>query len=251
MRKNNFILALLMVFGMAFITAPATAEQTEAPAAAEAVVEDAPAAETAAEDAAADATEEAATEQTSGFTLENLPIVGVPEDGGMGFQPPVTEAKEQIHEFHNFLMVVITLITIFVTVLLAYVILKFSEKANPTPAKFTHHNMLEVAWTLIPAAIVVVIMIKSMGVLTTTETVPEDAEMTLKINGFQWAWAYEYPDQQIEEFESYMIRDADGTPAGNPRLLEVDSYAVIPVDTTIRLIFTARDVLHSATVQAF
>ena len=102
--------------------------------------------------------------------------------GQMGMQLPVTPVAEEINSFHNLLLVVITVITLFVLALLVYVIVRFNEKANPTPSRTTHSTVLEVAWTIVPVLILVVIAIPSFRLLT-HELVMPNADVTIKVTG--------------------------------------------------------------------
>lgn len=167
----------------------------------------------------------------------------------LGFQEPASPVAEQISHFHNILMIVLAAIALLVMVLLIYVMLRFNEKRNPVPSKTTHHTMLEVVWTLIPAFIVVCIMIPGAKLIYFSDRTP-DAEMTIKVVGHQWYWSYEYPDHGNFAFDSRMVPTAELEP-GQLRLLEVDNRVILPVDTNIRILLTSTDVLHSWAVPAF
>ncbi|WP_246731410.1 cytochrome c oxidase subunit II [Methylocapsa sp. S129] len=179
---------------------------------------------------------------------------GLAEPGQIGFQEAVTPIARDIHWFHDdLLMPIITLISLFVLALLAYVIWKFNEKANPTPSKTTHNTLVEVAWTIIPVIILVIIAIPSFRLLTDELVIPP-ADVTVKVTASQWHWAYEYPKDQGGgfSFESYMKDDKDIKPEnGDVRLLSVDNEAVVPVNKTVVLQITAVDVIHSFIVQSF
>ena len=176
--------------------------------------------------------------------------IGIAKPWQLGFQQAVTPGKERMEWFHNsLLMPVITGIVIFVTALLLYVVLRFNAKTNPVPSKTTHNTMLEVIWTLVPVLILVVIVIPSMKMLYFLDRTKE-AEMTLKVTGYQWYWGYEYPDQGGVNFLSNMVQDKD-LKEGEPRLLKTDNAVVLPVDTNIRILITASDVIHSWAVPAF
>ena len=177
------------------------------------------------------------------------PAFAEPQDYQLGFQPAVTPVAEQIHSFHDILLVIITLITIFVLALLIYVMFRFSEKRNPTPSKTTHNTLIEVVWTVVPIIILVGIAIPSFRLLYFAETV-QDSELTVKAIGRQWYWSYEYPDNGNFTFDAYMVADEDLQP-GQPRLLATDNAMVLPVDTNIRFIITASDVLHNFAMPAF
>lgn len=174
---------------------------------------------------------------------------GAPRPWQMGFQEPATPVMRSIVEFHDFLLVVIILIAIFVTALMIYVMWRFNEKRNPTPTRTTHNTMIEVLWTVIPVIILVVISIPSFRLLYLVDVVPK-ADMTVKAIGHQWYWSYEYPDHGKFSYDSVMIADADLKP-GQIRLLEVDNRIVVPVNKTVRVIVTASDVLHAWAVPAF
>ncbi len=174
-----------------------------------------------------------------------------PVDGAINFQPAVTPIMNQVHDFHNFMLYIITPITILVMGLLLFVIIRFNAKANPEPSKVTHHWGLEIAWTVVPAVIVLFIAIKSMHLLYFEHKMPE-ADMTLKVTGYQWYWGYEYPDHGGINFMSYMIKDKEIDPAkGQVRLLSTDNPVVVPVGKVVRLQVTASDVIHSFAMPAF
>jgi len=169
--------------------------------------------------------------------------VGIAVPWQMGFQEAASPVMERIDSLHDFLLIVITLITLFVLALLVYCIFKFNEKANPTPSKTTHNALLEVAWTGIPILILIVIAVPSFKLLYFMDR-HENPDMTIKVTGHQWYWSYEYPDNGNFTFDSYMIPDEDLQP-GQPRLLSVDEEVVLPVDTNIRILQTAGDVIHN------
>lgn len=179
--------------------------------------------------------------------------IGYAEPGQIGFQQPVTEVARDIQFFHNaILMPIITLISLFVLALLIYVVWKFNDKANPVPTKTTHNTVLEVAWTVIPVMILVVIAAYSFPLLTKELVIP-NADVTVKVTGSQWHWSYAYPkDQGDFSFDSYLKEEKDLKPdAGDIRLLSVDNEAVVPVNKIVRLQITAADVIHSFIVQSF
>jgi len=167
----------------------------------------------------------------------------------LGFQEAASPVMERITSFHNLLLWIITLITIFVLALLAYVCVRFKASNNPVPSKRTHNAMIEIAWTAIPVLILVVIAIPSFKLLYYADSV-EETEMTIKAIGRQWYWSYEYQDEEEDEvsftFDSFMIADEDiDADAGQKRLLETDNRVVVPVETNVRLLTTASDVIHS------
>ncbi len=176
-------------------------------------------------------------------------VLGRPYDWQMGMQASVTSLKTGIGNFHNLLLILITLITVFVMALLLYVMVKFNAKANPVPSKTSHNTLIEVLWTVIPIMILVVIAVPSFKILYDQERIPENADINLKVTGFQWYWGYEYPDEKIG-FESRMVDEKDLKP-GQYRLLSVDNPVVVPVNKVVRIMTTANDVIHAWTVPAF
>lgn len=166
---------------------------------------------------------------------------------------PVTPIAEQMWVFHTYwLLPIITVITLFVLALLLYTCYRFRESRNPTPSKTTHNATLEVVWTLVPVLILVVIAFPSMKLLYATDRT-EDADMTLKAIGHQWYWSYEYPDHGNFTFDAFLAaRTAEeAEELGVRRLMDTDNLVVVPVDTKIRLIITASDVLHAWAISDF
>ncbi|WP_341793829.1 cytochrome c oxidase subunit II [Rickettsia endosymbiont of Ceutorhynchus obstrictus] len=164
----------------------------------------------------------------------------------IGFQPPASPIMEELHKFHDFLLYISVAIVLFVTGLLIYVCIRFKAKNNPVPAKFSHNILIEIIWTVIPIIILVVIAVPSFRILRHAEKIPE-ADLTIKVVGYQWYWHYIYPDHNNLEFDSYMITDENLKP-DQKRLLDVDNRIVIPENTTVRFLITAGDVIHSFAV---
>ena len=121
---------------------------------------------------------------------EGLEIIGAPKDAGIGFQPAATELARDLQWLDGLLLVIITAITLFVTALLVYAIVRFNRKANPTPATFTHNSPIEVAWTVVPIVILVFIGAFSLPVLFKQQEIPE-GDINIKVTGYQWYWGYE------------------------------------------------------------
>ena len=174
---------------------------------------------------------------------------GVPVDGALGFQHAVTPIMERITEFHNLLLWIISLVTLFVMGLLIWVMWRYSAKNNPVPSKNSHNTLLEVVWTALPVVILIAISVFSFPLLYYTEEIP-DADFTIKATGNQWNWTYEYPDQGALEYPSIMIAEADLQP-GQHRNLSVDYPLVVPLDAVVRLQVTATDVIHNFAMPAF
>ncbi|WP_372396854.1 cytochrome c oxidase subunit II [Azospirillum sp. HJ39] len=179
----------------------------------------------------------------------NGALANEPRPWEMGMQPSASPVKHLMGSFNDLLTVVITLIVIFVAGLIAYCVVRFNAKANPVPSRTSHHTVLEVAWTVVPVIILIVIAVPSFKLLYAAERIPQ-ADMTVKVTGHQWYWDYEYPDHGGFTFSSYMIPEADLKP-GQRRLLEVDNRVVVPVNATVRVLVTAGDVIHSWAIPSF
>jgi cytochrome c oxidase subunit 2 len=178
------------------------------------------------------------------------PGVGQP-DGRFGFQDQVTELGREAAWFHNWLLMpIITIISVFVLLLLLWVIVRFRRGAHPVPSRTTHNTTLEVVWTLVPVLILVAIAIPSIDLLRAQYSPPK-ADLTVKVTGNQWYWTYSYPDHGDFEIVSNMLSDKDAKARGEPRLLAVDERMVVPVNRTVKVIVTAADVIHSWGVPAF
>ena len=181
-------------------------------------------------------------------------VTGQPVKWQLGFQEPVTEIGRQMNSFHDFVLVIITLVTLFVVALLGYVMWRFSEKNNPVPSKTSHNTMIEVIWTVVPILILLVITIPSFRLLFAQYDFPK-ADLVIKATGNQWYWSYEYPDAGGMSFDALMLRDDDNNPIkgpnGAPRTLAVDNFVVVPVNKNVELLVTASDVIHNWTIPAF
>ncbi len=198
----------------------------------------------------------AATIAVGGAGAAFAQMLGVPRPGQMNLPEPVTPTMERLTSLHDGLLILVTVITLFVMSLLLYVMVRFRESRNPNPSSTTHHTVLEVAWTVVPILILVFLCIPSFRLLYFMDRV-EKPDMTIKAIGRQWYWTYEYPDQKIEPFDAYMIKEADWARFGpeekarRPRLLAVDNEVVVPVDTTVRVLVTSTDVMHAWAVPSF
>jgi len=176
--------------------------------------------------------------------------LGQPAPWEWTLQQAGSPVMESIEHFHNWLLVIITVITLFVLGLLVTVVVKFNARANPTPSRTTHHALLEVAWTLIPVAILLGIAIPSFKLLFFQLDLPK-ADLTIKATGKQWYWTYTYPDNGKFEFDSLLACDEARTKCNAPRLLSVDNEIVVPVNKVIRVQTIGADVIHSFAVPAF
>lgn len=175
--------------------------------------------------------------------------MGQPSDWQINLQGAATPVMESIHSFNTFVLIIITAIVLFVMVLLAIVMVRFNERANPVPSKTSHNTMIEVAWTVVPVMILVAIAIPSFRLLHLELHIPQP-DITVKVTGHQWYWSYEYPDNGGFSFDSLMVAEKDLKP-GQPRLLAVDNEVVVPVNKNVRIQVTAADVIHSFAVPSF
>ena len=174
--------------------------------------------------------------------------LGQPSPWQMGFQQSASPIMDTITSFHDFLLYVCIVITLFVLALLVIVMIRFNSRANPVPSKTTHNAVLEIAWTVIPVIILVAIAVPSFRLLFAQLTIPP-ADLTIKATGKQWFWSYDYPDNGFG-FDSLMLQDKDRKP-DQPRLLAVDNEVVVPVNKVVRVQVIGADVIHAFAVPSF
>jgi cytochrome c oxidase subunit II len=140
---------------------------------------------------------------------------------------------------------------------MAYAMFAFRKSRGAVAATFSHNTTAEIVWTVIP-----VVLLIGMAWPATTKLIAmydtRDSAMTVKVTGYQWMWKYDYLGEGVE-FTSRLDRDSDrmrqshGRPTmeSNPHyLLDVDHVLVLPIDTKIRFVITADDVIHSWWVPA-
>ena len=171
-------------------------------------------------------------------------IVGQPTPWELDLQASASPVMDSILRFHDGLVVIITVITLFVLALLITVVLKFNARSNPVPSRTTHNTTIEVAWTLIPVLILVSIAVPSFRLLFEELDIPK-ADLTVKATGKQWYWSYAYPDNGKFEYDSLLAENKQ------PRLLGVDNELVVPVNKVVVVQVTGADVIHSFAVPAF
>ena len=176
------------------------------------------------------------------FSYVNPAISSEPKPWQMDLQEPAGIIATKATDLHNFLLVVITLISVFVLGLLVYVCIKFREKPNVQPSKTSHNTLIEIIWTVVPVLILVVIAIPSFKLLYLTEA-DKPVDMVVKVSGAQWYWNYEYPDEEIS-FDSYIVAEED-LKDDQKRMLDVDNPLVVPEGTRIKFLITGNDVMHS------
>ena len=172
----------------------------------------------------------------------NISQASEPKPWQMDLQEPAGIIATKATDLHNFLLVVITLISVFVLGLLVYVCIKFREKPNVKPSKTSHHTLIEIIWTVVPVLILVVIAVPSFKLLYLTEA-DKPVDMVVKVSGAQWYWNYEYPDEEVA-FDSYIIAEED-LKDNQKRMLDVDNPLVVPEGTKIKFLVTGNDVMHS------
>jgi cytochrome c oxidase subunit 2 len=177
-------------------------------------------------------------------------LMDSPEPWQLGFQDPATPIAQGIQDLHNDIFFFMVFVLVFVVWMLARTLWHFQESRNPIPAKIIHGTVIEVAWTVTPSIILMIIAIPSFALLYSMDE-GIDPAITVKAIGHQWYWTYEYSDYTMNSgdnqsiiFDSYMIPE-DDLSVGQLRLLEVDHRVVLPTHTHVRMIITAADVLHS------
>ncbi len=172
----------------------------------------------------------------------NIAQASEPKPWQMDLQEPAGIIATKATDLHNFLLIVITLISVFVLGLLVYVCIKFREKPDVKPSKTSHHTLIEIIWTVVPVLILVVIAVPSFKLLYLTEA-DKPVDMVVKVSGAQWYWNYEYPDEEVA-FDSYIIAEED-LKGNQKRMLDVDNPLVVPEGTRIKFLVTGNDVMHS------
>ena len=178
---------------------------------------------------------------------------GYAVDKQIDLMAPATDHMQNIHDFHQFMMVIVTGIAVFVLGLLFWVIVRYNAKANPKPATWSHNTLIEFVWTLVPVIILGIIAVQSLRLLYEGEVVPENPDLTVKAIGHQWNWSYEYPDLGVDIELAEMATEEEAKAAGEPRLLAVKDggRVLVPVNKVVRVIVTSTDVIHAWTIPAF
>lgn len=184
--------------------------------------------------------------------LPPLEVVGQPVQGGTGYMPaasPVAHDTHWVSYLVHYIMLGIVLLVIF---LVLFCVVRFNRRTNPNPARFTHNTRLEVAWTLGPVLVLIVIGSFALPVLFKQVNVPE-SDLTIKVTGYQWFWGYEYPDYEFG-YESFLLQQDELEAAGyepSHYLMATDTAMVVPVNKTVRLQVTGADVIHSWKINSF
>nr|WFD61105.1 cytochrome c oxidase subunit 2 [Capillaster sp. DH-Y2] len=156
----------------------------------------------------------------------------------LGFQDASSPLMEELIYFHDYILIVLVLITVVVFYgLFSLLLISFTDRF------FLESQGLETVWTIVPALILIFIAFPSLQLLYLIDEI-NDPCLTIKVIGHQWYWSYEYTDYCDLDFDSYMVSLSDLS-VGFPRLLEVDNRVVVPVQNSIRVLVSSSDVLHS------
>jgi cytochrome c oxidase subunit 2 len=177
------------------------------------------------------------------FPFADAARAQVPTPWEINMQPGFSPIKRDIIALNHLVFAIITFITIFVGVLLVWVLYRYHHRRNPVPTRVSHNTPLEIAWTVIPILILVIIAIPSFR-LVYYEDRTKNPDLTVKVTGHQWLWEYTYPDQGGLDFMSHGIAEQNLKP-GQLRLLSVDNPMVVPVGKRVRILTTSADVIHS------
>ncbi len=180
---------------------------------------------------------------TATIAISGRAAAQVPQPWQIGMQTAHSPVQRSIESLHDLVLIIITVITLFVAGLLAWVVFRYNARRHPTPSQTSHNTVLEVAWTVIPVLILVVIAIPSFR-LVYFEDRTQHADLTIKVTGHQWYWEYTYPDSGGLNFSSYIVPE-DQLKPGQLRLLDVDNPLVVPAGKNIRILTTSADVIHS------
>lgn len=176
---------------------------------------------------------------------------GMPAPSGFYLQEAVTPVMEDLTGVYNLVTYIIAGIVALVLGLMAFIMIRFREKANPVPAKTSHHVGLEIAWTIIPVLILLIIAVPSMNLLYKQDVI-KDTEVTVKAVGNTWNWVYTYPDHEnVEEIISNPLDETQAKAANKPYLLATDGAMVVPVDTNVKVVVTSINNMHAWTVPSF
>nr|YP_009700342.1 cytochrome c oxidase subunit II [Xenopus calcaratus]QEQ13374.1 cytochrome c oxidase subunit II [Xenopus calcaratus] len=162
----------------------------------------------------------------------------------LGFQDAASPIMEELLHFHDHTLMAVFLIS---TLVLYIITIMMTTKLTNTNSMDAQE--IEMVWTIMPAIILIMIALPSLRILYLMDEV-NDPHLTVKTIGHQWYWSYEYTNYEDLSFDSYMTPTSDLTP-GQFRLLEVDNRMVVPMESPIRLLVTAEDVLHSWALPSF
>jgi cytochrome c oxidase subunit 2 len=243
---KTLFLAGFLAFAPALTPTPALAQENATAAASNAAE---PAAATAAPAESAAAAAAPAEKVAAPPRMKPTEGIGMPRPGEYTLQEQFTSTGRQARWIHDIVLLpIITIISIFVLLLMLWVMFRYRRAANPTPSRTSHNTVIEIVWTVVPVLILLAIAIPSLGLLADQyKPAPKDA-LTVKVTGYQWYWGYEYPDQGIPEFVSNLLPPEKAAADGEPYLLAPDNRLVLPAGKPVKLIITGADVIHSFAV---
>ena len=180
-----------------------------------------------------------------------------PEPWQIGLQPAATGIMADLRWFEQYTLWFIVPITLLGLILLTWVLVKYRASANPVPSRTSHNSLIEVFWTVAPVVVVLFLALPSFQLLTAQYTPEEEPAITIKAAGVQWNWEYEYQGETPLSFAAFMLKEGARASLGKedmaayPRLLAVDNEVVVPVNTTVRVLVTANDVIHAFAMPSF
>ena len=165
----------------------------------------------------------------------------------------VTQVSRDVFELHMLIFYICVAIGAVVFSVMFYSLFRYTKKRNPNPSTFYESTKLEVAWTIVPFLVLIAMAVPASKTLTEIYD-DEEGEINIQVVGYQWKWEYKYLEDDINFF-SNLSTDQDEiynlVPKGENYLLEVDEPLIIPVDTRVRFLITANDVIHSWWVPDF
>lgn len=187
----------------------------------------------------------------SAITAQAQDVAGKPSKGGYWFQESATPVMDELLKVHSLVFWIICAIVAFVTILMAYIMIRFREKANPVPSKTSHNVLIEVIWTIAPVVLLLFMVVPSMQLLYMQDRLPE-TEITVKATGNTWNWQYTYPDfENIDEIISNPLDETQATEQNKPYLLGTDAPLVVPVGTRVKVLVTSVNNMHAWAVPSF
>jgi cytochrome c oxidase subunit 2 len=185
--------------------------------------------------------------------LAGTALADQPRPWQMDFQEAVTPVMQNIEDFHRFVLYIITAVTIFVLLLLLWIMVRYNKRSNPVASQVSHNTLLEIVWTVVPVLILIAIALPSFRLLYFEAEIPHP-DLTVRAIGKQWFWSYQYPDRGNFQFDSLSLTQPDSdksAQAGEPRLLGVDNPVVVPVNKVVKVETVGSDVIHSWAVPSF
>ncbi|WP_150911877.1 cytochrome c oxidase subunit II [Marinobacter halotolerans] len=174
-------------------------------------------------------------------------------DWTLNMSPGVTKSSNEIFDLHMTILWICVVIGVVVFGIMFWSIFAHRKSPDRKPANFHENTLVEILWTIIPLVILVVMAIPATATLVDMYDTTE-AEIDIKVTGYQWRWKYDYIDQDFGYFSNISTSDDEiynRTQKTENYLLDVDNPLVIPVDTRVRLLLTSNDVIHSWWVPAF